>query len=78
MFATTSTIASPAGTTSPGALPGIFKAGWESITRYLVRRAAIASLRELDDRILRDLGIERSEIEAAVRGLVNAPIRAAG
>ena len=38
---------------------------------YLERRAAIKTLRELDDRALRDIGIERSQIEAAVHGVVD-------
>jgi uncharacterized protein YjiS (DUF1127 family) len=46
------------------------------IARYLVRRAAIASLRELDDRALRDIGLARSQIEVAVHGLMTAPKRA--
>ena len=33
-----------------------------------VRRAAIKTLRQLDDRALRDIGIPRSHIEAAVWG----------
>jgi uncharacterized protein YjiS (DUF1127 family) len=35
---------------------------------YLERRAAIKTLRELDDRALRDIGIARCHIEAAVGG----------
>ena len=69
MSATLSDIASPAGTNRPGVLVGISKACWDAIARYLVRRAAIASLHELDDDALRDIGLERREIEAAVRGL---------
>ncbi|HLG83053.1 MAG TPA: DUF1127 domain-containing protein [Bradyrhizobium sp.] len=34
------------------------------------RRAAIKSLSELDDRALRDIGLQRCHIEAAVRGEV--------
>ena len=37
---------------------------------YFLRRTAIATLRELDDRALRDIGIVRSQIEAAVRGFI--------
>ena len=37
---------------------------------YVVRRSAIATLRELDDRALSDIGIARSQIEAAVHGLI--------
>lgn len=38
------------------------------IVTYLARRQAIQTLSELDDRALRDIGIERSRIESAVRG----------
>jgi len=34
------------------------------------RRAAVKSLSELDDRALRDIGLQRCHIEAAVRGEV--------
>ena len=37
----------------------------------LERRDAIKALRELDDRALRDIGIVRSQIEAAVDGALN-------
>jgi uncharacterized protein YjiS (DUF1127 family) len=42
----------------------------EGIARFFSRRSAIASLSQLDDRALRDIGVERSQIEAAVHGLV--------
>jgi uncharacterized protein YjiS (DUF1127 family) len=45
----------------------------DRIARYFVRRAAVASLRELDDRALRDIGITRNQIEAAVHGFVTFP-----
>jgi uncharacterized protein YjiS (DUF1127 family) len=41
------------------------------VVNHLARRHAIQTLNELDDRALRDIGIERSRIEAAVRGLHN-------
>ena len=41
------------------------------VVNHLARRHAIQTLHELDDRALRDIGIERSRIEAAVRGLHN-------
>ena len=34
------------------------------------RRAAVKSLSELDDRALRDIGLQRCHIEAAVKGEV--------
>jgi uncharacterized protein YjiS (DUF1127 family) len=41
------------------------------IVTYLARRQAIQTLNELDDRALRDIGIERGRIESAVRGGVD-------
>jgi uncharacterized protein YjiS (DUF1127 family) len=41
------------------------------IVNHLARRQAIQTLHELDDRALRDIGIERSRIESAVRGAIN-------
>ncbi|WP_244622379.1 DUF1127 domain-containing protein [Bradyrhizobium ivorense] len=35
---------------------------------YWVRREAIKTLRELDDRALRDIGLSRCHIEGAVTG----------
>ncbi|MCV9961999.1 DUF1127 domain-containing protein [Pararhizobium sp. BT-229] len=48
----------------------------EEITRFLVRRAAIAKLCELDDDALKDIGLARSEIEAAAYGRMTAYNRA--
>ena len=42
-----------------------------AVVSYFARREAIKTLRELDDRALRDIGIERSRIETAVRGVVD-------
>ena len=42
----------------------------EGIAGYVFRRSAIASLGEFDNRALRDIGLERSQIQAAVYGYV--------
>ena len=41
------------------------------IVVYWARREAIKTLRQMDDRALRDIGIARSQIEAAVGGTMN-------
>jgi uncharacterized protein YjiS (DUF1127 family) len=41
---------------------------WRATAKAVVRRQAMRELRALDDRSLRDMGLGRSEIEAAVRG----------
>jgi uncharacterized protein YjiS (DUF1127 family) len=64
MSATLSTIARPA---VPSPFSPLF------IARYFIHRAAIARLRERDDRALQDIGLTRNEIEAAVRGRLTAP-----
>lgn len=48
-------------------LPGAL---YRAVTRYINHRAAIADLRESDEHALQDIGIVRSQIEAAVHGLV--------
>ena len=40
---------------------------WRAAAKALARRQAVRELRALDDRSLRDIGLGRSEIEAAVR-----------
>ena len=74
MSATLSIIVRSAGMKSPGARLRILNACWEGIARYFVRRAAMASLRELDDRA-QDIGLARSQIEAAVHGIMPPPNR---
>ena len=69
MSATLSTIIRPAATKKPGAYLRFFSACCEGVADYFARRTAIATLRELDDRALRDIG-ERSQIEAAVCGFI--------
>ena len=70
MSANLATIVRPAVTKTPGPFFQRLSAWWDGIAHYLVRRAAVRSLRELDDRVLWDLGIERSQIEAAVHGFI--------
>ena len=58
----------------PSSSGGFFRA--LAISAYalferLERRSAVKTLNELDDRALRDIGIERSRIESAVRGNVD-------
>ena len=48
---------------------GIWAAGLEA---YLTKRDAIRKLRQMDDRQLRDIGLNRGGIEAAVTGVANA------
>ncbi len=69
MSATFSAIARPAIAKRPATVLRICGAAWDAVSGYVVRRSAIATLRELDDRALSDIGIARSQIEAAVHGL---------
>ena len=73
MSATFSAVARPAVTERPAFVSRLCLAAWGAIAGYVVRRSAIATLRELDDRALRDIGIARSQIEAAVHGLIALP-----
>ena len=41
------------------------------LATYWVRREAIKTLRQLDDRALHDIGLPRCHIEAAVNGVTN-------
>jgi len=43
----------------------------DAVAAYWARRAAFRVLAELDDRELRDIGLTRSNIEAAVGGALN-------
>ena len=75
MSATASTPVQPGRTKRLGASLRLFNAGWEAIACQFVRRAAIKSLRELDDRALGDIGLTRSQIEGAVYGFIAFPDR---
>ncbi|WP_024518651.1 DUF1127 domain-containing protein [Bradyrhizobium sp. Tv2a-2] len=67
---TLSTITRFAITKKPGGFSRLLNAGRDGIAGYFFRRSAIANLGELDDRALRDIGLERSRIKAAVYGFV--------
>ena len=69
------TISPTAAHTASQTLPGGFfrlLGSWvNGIVTYFARREAIKTLSELDDRALRDIGIERGRIESAVRGSID-------
>jgi uncharacterized protein YjiS (DUF1127 family) len=71
-----STTPRPAIRERPGAFSRLLNVSYDGIAGYFVARAAIARLREFDDPALRDIGLARSEIEPAVRGLITLPGRA--
>jgi uncharacterized protein YjiS (DUF1127 family) len=70
MSATLVTIARPAAAKRRITVSRICAACWDAMSGYFVRRTAIVALRELDDRALRDIGLARSQIEAAVHGFI--------
>jgi uncharacterized protein YjiS (DUF1127 family) len=70
MPAILSTIVLPAAMKGPGVFSRLLSAACEGIAGYLGRRTAIACLHDLDDRALRDIGLARFQIEAAVYGLI--------
>jgi uncharacterized protein YjiS (DUF1127 family) len=71
MTTTFSSAARPAISRSSGGLARRIE-GWAyALITHWDRRVAIKTLRGLDDRALRDIGIVRSQIEAAVDGALN-------
>jgi uncharacterized protein YjiS (DUF1127 family) len=70
MSATLSTITRPA-----FALSRHFVTCLDRIAQYCVDRAAIAHLRELEDAALSDIGISRTQIDAAVHGSLGSARR---
>jgi uncharacterized protein YjiS (DUF1127 family) len=75
MSTTFSAVARSAVAKRPATVSRICVAAWDVLAGYVVRRSAITTLHELDDRALRDIGIARGQIEAAVRGLIALPDR---
>lgn len=56
---------------TPAGLAELFGRWVNGVVVYWARREAIKTLRQMDDRALRDIGIARSQIEAAVHGVVD-------
>ena len=76
MSATFSTLFQPAVTVRPGRyVRRLFHAWARDIAHYFGRRAARKRLHELNDRELQDIGLTRSEVEAAVYGFITRPDR---
>ena len=73
MSATFSAVDRPTIAKQSATFSRICVAAWDALAGYVVRRSAIATLRDLDDRALQDIGIARSQIEAAVHGLIPLP-----
>ena len=71
-----STAAQPASPAAWGGsvrlLGGVLRTWVNNLATFWVRRQAIKTLRQLDDRELRDLGLPRCHIEAAVNGVTNS------
>ena len=66
------TAGQPASLSAIGGFLRLLGKSVNGIVSYFARRQAIQTLNELDDRALRDIGIERSRIESAVRqGAIN-------
>ena len=77
MSATLSTLFHPAVTRRPsGYVWRLFYAWACDIAHYFDRRAALKHLGEFNDRELRDIGLSRGQIEAAVHGFISRPDRA--
>jgi len=76
MLAIVSTIVLPAAIEGSGIASRLLAGACERFAGYLGRRTAIACLHNLDDRALRDIGIRRFQIEAAVDGLITFPAQA--
>ena len=68
MSAISSAAAAPARPSMLGGLLRLLRVWGDTLATYWVRREAIKTLRQLDDRTLRDIGISRCQIEPAVAG----------
>ena len=70
MSAILATIARPEAMKGHGAFSRLLGACWDAIAGYLFRRVAITTLRGLDDHVLHDIGLDRSQIRTAVRRFI--------
>ncbi|KJC42762.1 hypothetical protein UP09_18360 [Bradyrhizobium sp. LTSP885] len=61
----------PARSSMLGGLIRLLRDSGDALATYWVRREAIKTLRQLDDRALHDIGISRCHIESAVAGTVD-------
>ncbi len=68
MSAISSAAAVPARFGTLGRLLRLLRVWGDALATYWVRREAIKTLRQLDDRALRDIGLSRCQIETAVTG----------
>lgn len=48
----------------PSRKPGVIGTVREIVRRYVERKRTLASLEDLDERMLRDIGLSRTDIEA--------------
>jgi uncharacterized protein YjiS (DUF1127 family) len=60
-----------------GGLFRLLRVSADALATYWMRREAIKTLSELDDRALRDIGISRCHIEGAVTGEFNLSLELA-
>ena len=58
----------PARSSISGGLLRLLRVWSDALVTYWMRREAIKTLRQLDDRALRDIGLSRCHIEGAVIG----------
>jgi len=63
-----SAAAPPARSSILGGLFRLLRDWGDALATYWVRREAIKTLRQLDDRTLRDIGLSRCQIDTAVAG----------
>jgi uncharacterized protein YjiS (DUF1127 family) len=74
MSTTLSTLFQPAVAVRPGRYARLLFHTWaRDIARYFSRRTALKHLRQFNDRELRDIGLSRGEVEAAVFGFICRP-----